>query len=246
MKQGIALSLRGMVETLAISIPTVLEAAAGKLTMEVCDQRLHGWSRALLAQADVQLDIQGRELLRPGEAYVVMSNHSSLYDVPVLFQSYPGRLRMVAKSELFKVPVWGKAMRVAGFIEVDRKRSEQAIASLKRSKAILDGGVSVWIAPEGTRSRSGELGTFKSGGFMLALDTGHKILPVGLAGTEHILPAKGALVHKGAQVAVRFGSPIDPASFGVARRAELMAEVRLQIQALSRRAQPQATHDSRA
>jgi 1-acyl-sn-glycerol-3-phosphate acyltransferase len=232
MRDGIALSLTGMAETLAISLPTIVEAARGKLTMEVCDARLSRWAHTLLAQADVSLRVHGREQLVPGETYVVMSNHRSLYDVPVLFASYPGRLRMVAKSELFRVPVWGRAMRVAGFIEVDRQRSTRAIASLKRAQSVLDSGVSVWIAPEGTRSRTGELGRFKSGGFVLALDTGHKILPVALRGTEHVLPAKGALVRRGARVDVQFGAPIDPAPYGRPRRVELIKVVRERIESM--------------
>lgn len=232
MKHGLALSLAGVAETLSISIPTVLEAAVGKLTTELCDQRLARWAERLLTQAEVELHVHGRDKLEPGETYVVMSNHQSLYDVPVLFRAYPGRLRMVAKSELFRVPIWGRAMRVAGFIEVDRQHKARAIQSLARAKDVLDGGVSVWIAPEGTRSRSGVLGPFKSGGFMLALDTGHKILPVAVRGTAGILPAKGALVQRGAIVHVHFGDPIDPQSFGRERRSELIATVRSQIAAL--------------
>jgi 1-acyl-sn-glycerol-3-phosphate acyltransferase len=232
MKPSIGLSLRGMVETLAISVPTVIEAAAGTLSMRACDERLTRWAHKLLDQAEVSLDVRGRERLVPGQTYVVMSNHRSLYDVPVVFATYPSRLRMVAKSELFRVPVWGRAMRAAGFVEVDRKHSKRAIESLKRAKDILDGGVSVWIAPEGTRSRSGELGTFKSGGFMLALDTRHKILPVALRGTDDVLPAKGALVQRGAHVSVHFGEPIDPAQYGFEKRAQLVAEVRKQIELL--------------
>lgn len=232
MVAGFVLALSGMAETLAISIPTVIEAARGTLTSDACDVRLRRWAARILAQADARIEIAGVTHLEPGTAYVVMSNHRSLYDVPVLFHGYPAPLRMVAKSELFQVPVWGRAMRVAGFIDVDRKDSGRAIASLKRAKGVLDSGISVWIAPEGTRSRSGALGAFKTGGFMLALETGHKILPVALRGTEHILPADGALVRRGARVSVKFGAPIDPAPFGKSGRTALIARVRDEISAL--------------
>jgi len=229
MLDGLALSLAGIAETLAISVPTVAEAALGRLTMESCDRRLARWSRRVLAQAGASIRVSGQENLVAGRTYVVMSNHRSLYDVPVLFSAYPGRLRMVAKTELFKVPIWGRAMRVAGFIEVDRQRAERAIESLRRAKQVLDGGTSVWIAPEGTRSKTGELGRFKSGGFMLALETSHAILPVALRGTEQILPAKGARVRRGAEVEVRFGTPIDPAAYGLDRRGALIDAVRTEI-----------------
>jgi len=232
MLAGFARAVSAMAETLAISVPTVVEAARGKLSMESCDARLRSWASRILEQAGATVEVRGQSHLHPGETYVVMSNHRSLYDVPVLFDSFPGRLRMVAKSELFRIPIWGRAMQVAGFIDVDRRNSQRAIASLERAKLVLESGTSVWIAPEGTRSRSGELGPFKTGGFMLALGTGHKILPVALRGTERILPADGALVQRGAHVEVQFGEPVDPASYGRDARDALVARVRADIAAL--------------
>lgn len=229
MSGSFALSARGMAETLAISAPTVFDGFTGRLSMQVCDERLERWSRRLLEQAGVELVVVGRENLaaRPGETFVVMSNHRSLYDIPVLFRALPGRrLRMVTKSELFRVPVWGRAMRASGFIEVDRKDRERAIASLKAARATLDAGVDVWIAPEGTRSRTGALGPFKQGGFVLAIETERRILPVAIRGTERVLAADGALVSKGARVEVAIGTPIDAGEYGEQRRPELVAKVR--------------------
>jgi 1-acyl-sn-glycerol-3-phosphate acyltransferase len=229
MAGSLALAVRAMVETLAISAPTVVEAMTGRLSREVCDTRLDRWARRLLEQADVGLDVHGRERIPVDETFVVMSNHRSHYDIPVLFAAFPARLRMVAKSELFRVPIWGRAMRVAGFIELDRNNRERAIESLKAARIALDSGVNVWIAPEGTRSRTGELGAFKRGGFMLALDTARRILPVAIDGTQQILPAEGARVQRGARVSVRFGEPIDAASFGNERRDALVEHVRTAI-----------------
>ena len=230
-RDGLVLSLAGIAETLAISIPTLLDAARGRLTREACDARLARWSETLLRQAGVQLEVTG-EPPRAGErAFMVMSNHRSLYDVPVLFASFPGPLRMVAKSELFRVPVWGPAMRAAEFIAVDRAGGPGALDDLRRAKGVIERGVSVWIAPEGTRSRDGSLGPFKSGGFRLALELACPILPVAIAGTEQIFPAKGARVRRGARVQVHYGAPVDTDVFGDSRKAELVAEVRGQIAA---------------
>lgn len=223
---GLTLAVRGMAETLAISAPTLVEAMAGRVSRPVCDDRLDRWSRRLLEQADVRLDVHGYERLPADETFILMSNHRSLYDIPVLFQAFPRTLRMVAKAELFRVPIWGQAMRVAGFIEVDRKNRVRAIESLRSARATLDSGVNVWIAPEGTRSRTGALGRFKTGGFMLAIETNTRILPVAIRGTEQILPADGALIRRGAQVRVDFGEPIDAAAFGLAKRGELIDSVR--------------------
>jgi 1-acyl-sn-glycerol-3-phosphate acyltransferase len=226
MKASFWLSLLGIGETLAISFPTVLDGLRGAVTVEKCDERLRGWARRLLDQAEVTRRVVGMEQLHASETFIVMSNHRSLYDVPLLFDTFPHTLRMIAKSELFRVPVWGPAMREAGFISIDRKNSVRAKENLEVAKARLAAGINVWIAPEGTRSRSGRLGEFKSGGFRLALDTGARILPLALLGTERILPPTGARVRRGASVEVRIGHPIDPARFGSVRRRALIEEVR--------------------
>jgi len=226
------LSLSCVLETLAISAPTVVDATRGRLTVERCDARLKNWAKRLLDAAEVTRVVQHAERAATDEVFVLMSNHRSLFDVPLLFDSFPRTLRMVAKTELFRVPIWGRAMREAGFIELDRHDKTRARESMEVAKARLAQGINVWIAPEGTRSRSGDLGPFKSGGFHLALGTGLRILPVGIRGTEKILPADGAKVSRGASVELEFGEPVDPARYGNEGKAELMKAVRDAVAAM--------------
>ena len=232
MMGSLFLSLEGVMETLAISAPTVVDAVRGRITVELCDNRLKGWAKRLLDNAEVSRTVVHPERAATSEVFVVMSNHRSLYDIPLIFESFPRTLRMVAKKELFRVPIWGGAMRAAGFIELDRHNRTRAKQGIDVARARLEQGINVWIAPEGTRSRSGELGPFKGGGFRLALATGLRILPVGIRGTEKILPADGALVNRGASVELEFGEPVDPASFGEGGRSELMSAVRASIIAM--------------
>lgn len=220
---------RAVLETLAISVPTLIQGALGQLTGEVCDRRLDRWSRRLLKQAGVTLVVRGGEGLEPGEALVVMSNHQSLYDIPALYQALGIRLRMVAKKELFRVPIWSTAMRAAGFIELDRGDHQRAVESLARARQALQEGTSIWIAPEGTRSIDGQLGPFKQGGFHLALETGARILPVSIDGTRQVLAAHGTKVHRGKTVRVTLGDPIEAAAYGEDRRKELADAVRQAI-----------------
>jgi 1-acyl-sn-glycerol-3-phosphate acyltransferase len=227
---GLRHTAKGIADTLAISVPTVFESMLGTVEAATCDRRLAGWSKKLLDDAHVELTVRGKENA-PAEAMLVMSNHQSLYDIPVLFQSLPGKVRMVAKAELFKVPIWGRAMLAAGFVRIDRGDRAQASQTLRDvGGALLRSGTSVWIAPEGTRSKTGELGEFKSGGFRMALDLNLRILPVAIDGTRHILPAKGAVVQTGQRVTVTILPPIDPSPYGEPRRKELMAEVKRTIQ----------------
>jgi 1-acyl-sn-glycerol-3-phosphate acyltransferase len=132
---------------------------------------------------------------------------------------------MVAKKELFRVPVFGAAMLAAGFVKIDREKRASAIASLDESKRLLEGGTRVWIAPEGTRSKDGKLGPFKSGGFHLALGAEVPILPIALEGTEKILPHDGFSVHKGAHVTATILDPIETNGYGGNGRKALAAEV---------------------
>jgi 1-acyl-sn-glycerol-3-phosphate acyltransferase len=225
--------LRATGATLRISVPTLFDALMGKLTPEVCDARLDWWSKRLLTQAEVSLRTSGVEhIQRAGgaPAFVVMSNHQSLYDIPALYQTLPLRLRMVAKAELFRIPIWAQAMRAAGFVELDRSARERAIESLERAKGALARGTSIWIAPEGTRSKDGSLGPFKLGGFHLAVGAGAPILPVSVAGTRTILPAKGAHVAAGAVVRVTVHPPIQPATYGDEVNDALVQAVRDSIQ----------------
>ena len=222
---------RAIIETAIISVPTVVDSALGRVSSEVCDKRLDSWSRRLLEQAEVSVSAVGLENAPVGETFVVMSNHQSLYDIPVIFQVLKRRVRMVAKTELFKVPVWAGAMRAAGFVEVDRQNRARAIASLRRAKQALQSGTSIWIAPEGTRSESGRLGPFKQGGFHLALETGARILPVAIDGTRNVLLARGGTVHNGCSVKVTICPPIDVSEYARDRRQELSDLVRKVIAA---------------
>lgn len=228
-RRSLLLSLKNAGEALAISAPTVIDAARGRLHEETSDRRLERFAARVLANNRMQLVVRGRAHLGAGP-YVIMSNHQSHYDVPVLYAALGGRLRMVAKKELFRVPVFGQALRAAGFIEVDRDRRAQAIASLASAKEQLGQGMHVWIAPEGTRSRTGELLPFKKGGFMLALETGMPILPVTVRGTRDALPSHGALTRRGVHVEVTIHPPIDVTPYAAMDRKEgrdaLMARVR--------------------
>jgi 1-acyl-sn-glycerol-3-phosphate acyltransferase len=227
--KSLGLSLRNIYETLAISVPTVADAVRGRVTKEVCDYRLDRWSRNIVANARMELEVEGRENLLPGETYLVMSNHQSHYDVPVLFQVVGPNIRMVAKRELFRVPIFGGALAAGGFISIDRSDRHAAIRSLDEARRLLASGTHVWIAPEGTRSRTGELLPFKKGAFYLAFEARLPILPVTIRGTRDALPAEGVRSIAGAHVHVRIHPHIDAVPYaerGKPGRAALMDEVR--------------------
>lgn len=222
-------SLRAIGVTAKICVPTVIDSVKHRTSLEECDRRLEWWSRELLRRAGVELHVSGVENVPAEGPLVVMSNHRSYYDIPTVFCAVPGRLRMVAKKELFDVPLFGQAMEAAGFVKIDRGKRERAIESLRASERLLSQGTRVWIAPEGTRSKTGELGPFKAGGFHMAIEAGVPILPILLEGTENVMPADGMVVRKGAKVKVTILPTIDAKAYGRGRRKDLVRDVRAVI-----------------
>ncbi len=231
--KSLLLSLRNVYETLSVSAPTVVDALRGSVTREACDERLEAWASRVVANSEMMISVHGREHIAPGTTYLIMSNHQSHYDVAVIYYVLGSAIRMVAKRELFELPVFGQAMRAAGFISVDRTNTGKAIASLDDARAKLSQGIPMWIAPEGTRSPTGELLPFKKGGFVLALATGAPILPVSIRGTRDVLRAKGLRSRPGVEVFVTIHPSIDPSRFThmtkKAARDALAEEVRQAI-----------------
>lgn len=218
-QRSLMLSVRNMAETLGISVPTVVDAARHRLTRQICDDRLWGWGKRVIDHLGMTVEVDGAEHFDPSRTYLVMSNHQSHYDVPVLFYVFghvlesEKSLRMVAKIELFSVPFFGRAMKEAGFIAIDRQSREKSLASLRLAKETMESGVNVWIAPEGTRSPTGELLPFKKGGFHLALDVREPILPVTIVGTRRALPRGAARSARGADVRVTLHRAVEVGSY---------------------------------
>jgi 1-acyl-sn-glycerol-3-phosphate acyltransferase len=217
------------VETARISFPTVREARKGTLSHSVCDQRLRDWAWRLLEKAEVDLEVKGLHVLRsaPGP-FVIVSNHESYYDIPCLFVALPLSIRMAAKKELFRTPIWGPALRASGFVEIDREDPEGAYQALHSAgKLMRERQISLYIAPEGTRSRDGSLGRFKKGAFEVALVSQLDVLPVVLRGTRQILHKGGRKVRSGCKVQVELLPLVDPTQFSSSH--EMAEDVRGRI-----------------
>ncbi len=190
--------------------------------------------RQLLAVCGVRFEVEGLELLpeaiREGRSPAVfMANHQSNLDPPMLVAAIPAGAVFISKKQVRWIPLVGWAAWAAGTIFIDRGRRERAIASLKHAAEQIRGGKSVVIFPEGTRTRSGALGPFKKGGFILAQDAGVPIVPVGLHGAFAVLPPKSRRIRPG-RIRLRFGAPVESAGRS---RDELMAQVRERVEALA-------------
>ncbi|MDT8273755.1 MAG: lysophospholipid acyltransferase family protein [Desulfomonilia bacterium] len=221
--------------TLGISIIALYKQMLKTLTRPYADAVLRWWAGYLLKAVNASYTVYNdhKVTIEPGTAYIIMSNHRSHYDIPLIFSALPGSIRMLTKKELFKVPIWGRGLKTAEFLSIDRQNTEQAIRDLEFAKEKMKTGVVLWVAPEGTRTRTGRLGEFKKGGFVLAIQMGASIIPVGIRGSEKILKPKTWDFFLGQEVEVHIGKPIDASAYTLEQRSELMADVRSEILRLS-------------
>jgi len=172
-----------------------------------------------------QVAIDGHEKIDDRNPYVVVSNHLSNADIPVI-SSLPWEMKWVAKKELFTLPFLGWMMRLAGDIPVDRKSSNKSIPVLKMCKFYLDRNVSVMFFPEGTRSRDGRLNRFAYGAFDLAIREKKPILPLVLEGTQDCLPKQSWKFKPDVFVKLKVLDPIETTNLEPEDAPELMKTVR--------------------
>src|SRR3954467_2555440 len=160
----------------------------------------------------------------PRRPYVVVSNHESFADI-LLISYLPWEMKWLSKAELFRIPVMGWMMRLAGDIPVKRGFGPSAAEAMERCRQVLDRRVSVMIFPEGTRSRTRELLPFKDGAFRLAIEAGVPILPIAIAGTRRAM-AKGTFQFRRATAECRVLEPIPTAGLTAADIGSLKARAR--------------------
>lgn len=231
----ISIMAKTVAATLGISIYALYMRVTKTYDRTHSDGILRWWSTLLLKAVGASWEVSNPHgvALATGRPYIIMSNHRSHYDIPLIFVSLPGSIRMLTKKELFKIPIWGRGLKAAEFISIDRHDHEQALKDLDEARKMMEGGIVLWVAPEGTRSRTGKLGDFKKGGFMLALQMGAVIIPVGIRGSENILKPDTFDIYLDQRVQVEIGEPIDASRYSMDERGRLMNDVRQAILSLT-------------
>ena len=172
--------------------------------------------------AGIRIRPIGLEKLDTSRTYIFMSNHVSNLDPPLLVPLIPGRTSVLAKREIWRIPILNKALDLAEIVPVERSNREAAITSIRRAGEVMQHHINMTIFPEGTRSPDGKLLPFKKGPFHLAAETGFPIVPVTILGTYEMMP-KGQFAVKPGTATLVFHSPVDPKKF--ANREELMQAV---------------------
>jgi 1-acyl-sn-glycerol-3-phosphate acyltransferase len=187
-------------------------------------------ARAACRLAGIRIEIEGLEHIRDHRNLVLMPNHVSNLDAAILFGHIRLPFKAVAKRELFSFPFVHYCLRYAGFIDVDRRDPGQSRTAMTRAAASLKAGNCFIIFPEGTRSLNGELGEFRKGAFVVAIEAGSRIAPVAVLGAEKLMP-RGRFVIQPGTVRIRVLDPVDAASYSYQDRDRLVAEVRGRIAA---------------
>jgi len=182
------------------------------------------WSWLILATTGVSVDVRGLERLNPARTYVFVSNHQSIYDIPVIFANLPYQLRIIAKESLGSFPFLGWHLRRSGHLLVDRRRPDRT-GILERWRALVKEGLSLIIFPEGTRSADGRLAAFKAGSFLLAIEAKLPIVPVSVDGTRLVMH-KGELTTRPGAVRLTLHPPVETEALDVSAARDLAEQVR--------------------
>jgi 1-acyl-sn-glycerol-3-phosphate acyltransferase len=189
--------LAGVVATL-IAVPIVIITAAINDVSPFIERVIRTWSRVWLICSGTKLEVVGRENVDPSRSYVVVANHLSALDIMACLLAVRLPMRFLAKTELFKVPVFAQGMRAVGIVEVDRAARGSIHADVNRQgKELIGKGRSLIIYAEGTRSRDGALRPFKKGAFTMALTGQLPVLPVAIHGSYEAWPPGQPWLHGG-------------------------------------------------
>jgi 1-acyl-sn-glycerol-3-phosphate acyltransferase len=170
------------------------------------------WARRILKTTGVTVSVSGLEHLDPQASYVFASNHQSIYDIPIIFASLDYQLRIVAKASLGRFPFLGWHLSRTGHLLVDRRNPGSGV--VRKMKRLVSEHHSLIVFPEGTRSETGEVGRFKKGPFLVAMESQLPIVPLSVAGSRHVM-LKGRLMTCPGHVRLTIHPPV--ATSGITR-----------------------------
>lgn len=201
------------------------------------------WARTILAASGVKVRVLHPERWKAGTSFVITPNHESFYDILVLFAVLPMPIGFMAKRNLFRLPILGWSMAAAGFVPVDRGQRGGA-GSVDIALRRLEGGRSLIVFPEETRTRTGELLAFKAGAALLAIRSGLPLLPLGIGGTFGI-QRRGSFSITPSEVALAVGEPIDAGERSSRDRGALTERLRAAVASLREEARMAVAYNSR-
>ena len=193
---------------LFVVIPLIVSPKGGKFSFFI----IRLWAKIWSFLSGIRYEIHGKEHVQPNQPYIFIFNHRSFIDAPMIPIAIPQEIRAIGKKELSKVPFFGFVVsRVA--VWVDRKDAASRKASVERLLKILKNGISIVVAPEGTRNNTAQtLLPFQRGAFRISIETGIPILPIAVIGADKIMK-RGSILIKPGKLRIYFSAPIDPSYY---------------------------------
>ena len=200
-------------------------------TSRTVERIIQTWARILVRAAGIDLHVENAHLIKPDQRYILVANHYSYFDIPVIFAAIPQPIRFLAKVSLFKIPIFGWAIARAGFIPIDRKNRRTAVKSFDMAADRIRKGNTIVVFPEEGRSRTREMRPFQRGGFLLALKSQLPIVPIAIDGTFDVFRVGAKRVTPG-RVTVKVTEPIPTAGLTLKAKEALATESRARIEKL--------------
>ena len=207
-----------------------LAAGDTETVEQLVDRHIPCWSRGILKVTGVTLTVEGLENIPKEGPCVFVGNHRSYYDIPLLLAGLDKPHGILAKEELEKIPLLNRWMKLLGCVFVQRDDMRASVRALNDATAIVQGGKSFVIFPEGTRYKGeeGGAGEFKNGAFRIAVKTGAPVVPVAITGARALFESNGNLCRPGT-VRIRILPPIQTAGMSKAEQKQLPDAVRQTI-----------------
>lgn len=222
-------SVTVVVVTFAASIETLF-----RLTFfhrQGVDFLFRSWGRELLNLARAKLHVEGLENL-PEENCLFVFHHSSLLDIPVLYAALPDRqIRFGAKSELFRIPIFGRSIRAVGTLPISREEPKEVRRLYEETAKNRPSGIDYALAAEGTRQDTNQIGNFKTGPFIFAITAQVPIVPVVIAHADQVLSKADWIFQKDrVTIRVRVLPAVATSGMGLDQRMNLKFQVREMMQ----------------
>lgn len=195
-----------------------------KPTDEVTHWTASSWGKFNLKQAGVKLHIIGEENLSKTPAIFVV-NHQSMLDLFIMCYLLPFKSLAVAKKSMRYYPLLGFFMNLAGVVFVDRRHKERAIEGMREAKRIVERGYSLAIAPEGTRTITGELQPLKKGAFHLAIQTKLPMVPITIKNAYSLFP-RNHWIPKEGTVDIFIDAPVKTSNWTIETIPQAIAQIR--------------------
>jgi 1-acyl-sn-glycerol-3-phosphate acyltransferase len=216
---GVLRFLAGVVVCLGFAVLAILSIPFDRGTGRLFHRVSRAWAIVVLFVTGVQVRVTGLDRLRHDQAYIYVSNHASLFDIPIVFAGIPDDIRVIYKKELEKIPVFGWGLKMGAYISVERGHGPRAARSLEEAIRKMRQGASLLLYAEGTRTMDGRLQPFKRGAFHLAHRSGVPVVPLTINGTYSILRKHSVMIRPGT-AHLTLGDPIEP-SGSTGREAEV-------------------------